>query len=87
MKVAPLLQNKAVLLTKFKLHLISYDVFFFFAGIEDVRRTRPGHLEATVDWLKKYKMPDGKPENTFGFNAQFQDKVPQDQHFSHNCTC
>lgn len=55
-----------------------------FAGIDDVRRTRPGHLEATVDWLRKYKMPDGKPENKFGFNEQFQGKVLQDQYF---CNC
>ncbi|XP_037113913.1 inorganic pyrophosphatase 2, mitochondrial [Syngnathus acus] len=42
--------------------------------IDDVRKSRPGHLEATVDWFRKYKIPDGKPENQFGFNAQFQDK-------------
>lgn len=59
-----------------------------FAGIDDVRRTRPGHLEATVDWLRKYKMPDGKPENKFGFNEQFQGKVLRDQHFcNYNGTC
>uniref|UniRef100_A0A3P9JRE0 inorganic diphosphatase n=1 Tax=Oryzias latipes TaxID=8090 RepID=A0A3P9JRE0_ORYLA len=43
-------------------------------SIEDVRRSRPGHLEATVDWFRKYKVPDGKPENSFGFSGQFQDK-------------
>lgn len=58
-----------------------------FAGIDDVRRTRPGHLEATVDWLRKYKMPDGKPENKFGFNEQFQGKVQRDQYFCNNGTC
>ncbi|XP_077575972.1 inorganic pyrophosphatase isoform X2 [Stigmatopora nigra] len=42
--------------------------------IDDVRKSRPGHLEATVDWFRKYKIPDGKPENQFGFNAQFQNK-------------
>lgn len=96
MKGAPLFQNnkfKINIKTELKLCWLSYDVFFrlffvFVAGIEDVRRTRPGHLEATVDWLRKYKMPDGKPENKFGFNEQFQDKVPQDIYFSHyNCTC
>lgn len=46
-----------------------------FSGIEDVRKSRPGHLEATVEWFKKYKVPDGKPENQFGFNGQFKDKV------------
>lgn len=61
--------------------------FFFFAGIEDVRRTRPGLLEATVNWLRKYKMPDGKPENKFGFNEQFQDKVLQEQFSLYNGTC
>ncbi|XP_010886824.2 inorganic pyrophosphatase 2, mitochondrial [Esox lucius] len=43
-------------------------------SIEDVRKSRPGHLEATVDWFKKYKVPDGKPENQFAFNGQFKDK-------------
>ncbi|XP_067106121.1 inorganic pyrophosphatase 2, mitochondrial [Osmerus mordax] len=43
-------------------------------SIEDVRRSRPGHLEATVDWFRKYKVPDGKPENQFAFNGQFKDK-------------
>uniref|UniRef100_A0A3Q1IVB1 inorganic diphosphatase n=1 Tax=Anabas testudineus TaxID=64144 RepID=A0A3Q1IVB1_ANATE len=43
-------------------------------NIEDVFNRRPGHLEATVDWFRKYKVPDGKPENHFGFNGQFQDK-------------
>ncbi|XP_060914392.1 inorganic pyrophosphatase 2, mitochondrial [Labrus mixtus] len=43
-------------------------------NIEDVRKSRPGHLEATVDWFRKYKVPDGKPENQFGFNGQFKDK-------------
>ncbi|KAF3852558.1 hypothetical protein F7725_005913 [Dissostichus mawsoni] len=43
-------------------------------SIEDVRKSRPGHLEATVDWFRKYKVPDGKPESRFGFNGQFKDK-------------
>lgn len=47
----------------------------FSSGIEDVRKSRSGHLEATVDWFKKYKVPDGKPENQFAFNGQFKDKV------------
>lgn len=47
----------------------------FSAGIEDVRKNRPGHLEATVEWFRKYKVPDGKPENKFGFNGEFKDKV------------
>ncbi|XP_055061291.2 inorganic pyrophosphatase 2, mitochondrial [Misgurnus anguillicaudatus] len=42
--------------------------------IEDVRKVKPGYLEATVDWFKKYKVPDGKPENNFGLNGQFKNK-------------
>lgn len=55
--------------------------FFFFsfspfhADIDDVRQLKPGYLEATVDWFKRYKVPDGKPENQFAFNGEFKDRV------------
>ncbi|NXP93436.1 IPYR pyrophosphatase, partial [Passerina amoena] len=42
--------------------------------IEDVRRMKPGYLEATVDWFRRYKVPDGKPENQFAFNGDFKGK-------------
>ncbi|XP_036405729.1 inorganic pyrophosphatase-like [Megalops cyprinoides] len=45
-----------------------------FNNIEDVRRLKPGYLKATVDWFKRYKVPDGKPENEFAFNGEFKDK-------------
>ncbi|KAM4810016.1 inorganic pyrophosphatase 2, mitochondrial [Rhinophrynus dorsalis] len=45
-----------------------------FNDLEDVRKHKPGYLEATIDWLKSYKVPDGKPENQFGFNGEFKDK-------------
>uniref|UniRef100_A0A8C5HZ39 inorganic diphosphatase n=1 Tax=Gouania willdenowi TaxID=441366 RepID=A0A8C5HZ39_GOUWI len=45
-----------------------------FNDIDDVRRIKPGYLEATVDWFKTYKVPDGKPENQFGFNGEFKDR-------------
>ncbi|XP_044515107.1 inorganic pyrophosphatase [Gracilinanus agilis] len=43
-------------------------------NIEDVRRLKPGYLEATVEWFRRYKVPDGKPENQFAFNAELKDK-------------
>ncbi|XP_010150835.1 PREDICTED: inorganic pyrophosphatase 2, mitochondrial-like, partial [Eurypyga helias] len=43
--------------------------------IDDVRKYKPGYLEATVDWFRLYKVPDGKPENRFAFNGEFQDKA------------
>lgn len=45
------------------------------ADIDDVRRLKPGYLEATFEWFKKYKVPDGKPENQFAFNGEFKDRV------------
>ncbi|KAM7381500.1 hypothetical protein PAMA_012376 [Pampus argenteus] len=45
-----------------------------FNNIDDVRRLKPGYLEATVEWFKRYKVPDGKPENQFAFNGEFKDK-------------
>ncbi|XP_053317503.1 inorganic pyrophosphatase 2, mitochondrial [Spea bombifrons] len=46
-----------------------------FNDIGDVRKYKPGYLEATVDWLRSYKVPDGKPENQFGFNGEFKDQT------------
>ncbi|XP_073495586.1 inorganic pyrophosphatase 2, mitochondrial [Phyllobates terribilis] len=46
-----------------------------FNDIDDVKKYKPGYLEATVEWLKTYKVPDGKPENQFGFNGQFKDQA------------
>eukprot|EP00064_Thunnus_orientalis_P010338 superscaffoldBa00001396_g10364 len=45
-----------------------------FNNIDDVRRLKPGYLEATFDWFKRYKVPDGKPENQFAFDGQFKDR-------------
>ncbi|TPX34828.1 inorganic diphosphatase [Synchytrium microbalum] len=38
--------------------------------IEDVEKHLPGLLKATHEWFKIYKIPDGKPENTFAFNGE-----------------
>ncbi|XP_065194304.1 inorganic pyrophosphatase-like [Sycon ciliatum] len=40
--------------------------------VADVEREMPGLLDATVRWFRVYKMPDGKPENKFAFNDEFQ---------------
>uniref|UniRef100_H3CJ50 inorganic diphosphatase n=1 Tax=Tetraodon nigroviridis TaxID=99883 RepID=H3CJ50_TETNG len=45
-----------------------------YTNIDDVRRNKPGYLEATVDWFRRYKVPDGKPENQFAFNGVFKDR-------------
>ncbi|NP_001279524.1 inorganic pyrophosphatase-like [Callorhinchus milii] len=45
-----------------------------FNDICDVKRLKPGYMEATVDWFKRYKVPDGKPENQFAFDANYKDK-------------
>lgn len=45
-----------------------------FNDIDDVRRLKPGFLQATLDWFKMYKVPDGKPENQFAFNGEFKNR-------------
>ncbi|XP_040412550.1 inorganic pyrophosphatase 2, mitochondrial isoform X4 [Cygnus olor] len=42
--------------------------------IDDVRKHKPGYLEATIEWFRLYKVPDGKPENRFAFNGEFKSK-------------
>ncbi|KAM0682172.1 Inorganic pyrophosphatase [Mitosporidium daphniae] len=44
------------------------------SDIEDVKKKCPGLLETTRDWFKLYKIPDGKPENSFAFNGEFKNK-------------
>ncbi|CCH45322.1 Inorganic pyrophosphatase [Wickerhamomyces ciferrii] len=39
--------------------------------IGDIDARFPGLLESTRKWFKDYKIPDGKPENEFGFNGEF----------------
>lgn len=43
--------------------------------IDDVRKYKPGYLEATLNWFRFYKVPEGKPENHFAFNGEFKNKV------------
>uniref|UniRef100_A0A2K6FA55 inorganic diphosphatase n=1 Tax=Propithecus coquereli TaxID=379532 RepID=A0A2K6FA55_PROCO len=49
-----------------------YRVFF---NIGDVKKFKPGYLEATLNWFRVYKVPEGKPENQFAFNGEFKNKA------------
>ncbi len=42
--------------------------------IEDVEVYYPGLLDATRDWFRHYKIPDGKDVNEIGLQGQFQNK-------------
>lgn len=58
---------------------------FVFLDIKDIEKHFPGLLKATVEWLKIYKIPDGKPENKFAFNGEPKDtefalKIVSDAH-------
>ncbi|KAL6082810.1 hypothetical protein STEG23_012280, partial [Scotinomys teguina] len=46
-----------------------------FHDIDDVKKFKPGYLEATLKWLRVYKIPDGKPENKFAFNGEVRNKA------------
>ena len=43
--------------------------------IEDVEKNMPGFIDATRDWFRIYKIPDGKPENKFAFNGEAKNKA------------
>lgn len=42
--------------------------------INDVETHLPGLLDATRDWFRIYKVPTGKPANSFAENGRFYDK-------------
>ncbi|XP_054582836.1 inorganic pyrophosphatase 2, mitochondrial isoform X4 [Eptesicus fuscus] len=46
-----------------------------FHDIDDVQKYKPGYLEATINWFRFYKVPEGKPENQFAFNGEFKNKA------------
>jgi len=43
-------------------------------NVEDVEKEFPGELEKILIWFRDYKMPDGKPQNKFGYNNKCLDK-------------
>lgn len=62
-----------------------FKIIILFLDIKDIEKYFPGLLKATVEWLKIYKIPDGKPENKFAFNgepknAEFALKIVSDAH-------
>lgn len=46
----------------------------FVNDIDDVEREMPGMLDAIREWYRTYKIPDGKPPNTFGLDEKFMNK-------------
>ena len=47
----------------------------FINDIDDVEKEMPGMLDAIREWYRTYKIPDGKPPNTFGLGEKFMDKT------------
>ncbi|CAO0791090.1 unnamed protein product [Mucor circinelloides] len=43
--------------------------------VKDVDQHFPGLIDATRTFFRVYKVPDGKPENTFAFNGECKDKA------------
>jgi len=44
-------------------------------NLEDLEKVKPGYLDATREWFKIYKKPDGKPFNIFAFDGEYKDKA------------
>jgi inorganic pyrophosphatase len=42
--------------------------------VEDVEREMPGELEKIRVWFRDYKTPDGKPQNSYGYNDECLNK-------------
>jgi len=42
-------------------------------NLEDVEKAKPGFLDTTREWFRRYKVPDGKPLNEFAFEEQYKD--------------
>lgn len=42
--------------------------------LHDVERHLPGLLDATRDWFRFYRVPDGRPPNEFAFDGQWKDR-------------
>jgi len=40
----------------------------------DIEKVLPGKLNEVFTFLRDYKVPDGKPQNTFAFNGELKDK-------------
>jgi len=43
--------------------------------VNDVDRLKPGLIQATREWFKIYKIPDGKPPNSFAFEGEAKDRA------------
>lgn len=59
------------------------------SDVEDVEREFPGELEKIMVWFRDYKMPDGKPANSYGFdnkcmNKEFTMQVVNETHEFYN---
>ncbi|QLQ81822.1 hypothetical protein HG537_0G00760 [Torulaspora globosa] len=42
-------------------------------NLDDVERKLPGILDATREWFRNYKIPAGKPPNSFAFDEKYKD--------------
>ncbi len=52
---------------------------------EDIEKAFPGKLKEIFEFLRDYKIPDGKPANKFGFNNSFLNKVNIKEIITTNC--
>jgi len=43
--------------------------------LSDVEKLKPGYLKDTRKWFRIYKVPDGKPLNTFAFDGEFKNRA------------
>jgi hypothetical protein len=59
-------RNEGTTNTLFPLPVLHLDV-------DDIEIVSPGLMTTIVEYLRDYKIPDGKPANRFAFNAKAKD--------------
>jgi inorganic pyrophosphatase len=47
----------------------------YFVDAKDIEVHMPGKLKQVFEFLRDYKIPDGKPANHFAFDGELKDKV------------
>jgi hypothetical protein len=73
--IGRLLLSTSRTLLLIKSMVIQFKTKFSSSDASDIEKVLPGKLDEVFTFLRDYKIPDGKPANTFAFDGQLKDKV------------
>jgi hypothetical protein len=52
-----------------------FNDIFISSDASDIEKVLPGKLKEVFEFLRDYKVPDGKPQNQFAFDGQLKDRA------------